>query len=65
MCSDNIVVTTLDCRPEDPWFKWMQMFDEARLSALGLPKPSSFWGRSCTLGTSLVEHQDSDWVRIQ
>ena len=42
--------------------EWVPKFYEARSTAQGLPEPSSLRGSSSTLGTSLVEHQDSDWV---
>ena len=36
VCSDSIImVTTLDCRPEGSWFKWVQIFDEALSTAQG------------------------------
>ena len=37
----------------------MPKFYEARSTAQGLPEPSSL--RGSTLGTSPVEHQDSNW----
>ena len=60
VCSGSIVVTTLD--PEVPGSspEWVPVFYEARSTAQGLPEPSSL--RGSTLGTSPVEHQDSDWV---
>ena len=60
VCSGSIVVTTLD--PEVPGSgpEWVLIFYEARSTAQGLPEPSSL--RGSTLGTSPVEHQDSDWV---
>ena len=60
VCSGSIVVTTLD--PEVPGSspEWVPIFYEARSTAQGLPEPSSL--RGSTLGTSPVEHQDSDWV---
>ena len=36
------------------------VFYKARSTAQGLPEPSSL--RGSTMGTSPVEHQDSDWV---
>ena len=62
VCSGSIVVTTLDCDPEVPGSspEWVPIFYEARSTAQGLPEPSSL--RGSTLGTSPVEHQDSDWV---
>ena len=65
VCSGSIVVTTLDCGTVDPEVpgsspEWVPIFYEARSTAQGLPEPSSLQGS--TLGTSPVEHQDSDWV---
>ena len=65
VCSGSIVVTTLDSDPEVPCSspEWVPIFYEARSTALGIPEPSSL--RGSTLGTSPVEHQDSDWVWIE
>ena len=55
-----ILLWTVD--PEVPGSspEWVPIFYEARTTAQGLPEPSSL--RGSTLGTSPVEHQDSDWV---
>ena len=42
--------------------EWVPIFYEARSTAQGLPEHSSL--RGSTLGTSPVEHQDSDWVGV-
>ena len=62
VCKGSIVVTTLDCGPGGSWFESRVCANiyEAQSTAQGLPEPSSL--RGSTLGTSPVEHQDSDWV---
>ena len=52
-----------ECRVDHLSPEWVPICYEARSNAQGLPEPSFL--RGSTLGTSPVEHQDSDWVWIE
>ena len=39
--SGGKMITTMDCGPGGPWFKWVPIFYEGRSTAQGLPTASS------------------------